>query len=334
MTNGKPKLARDAAWADEAFARKTLPTREIGTHKWDVGGVVVVAGSPALTGAAWLASRTAGRSGAGIVYLASGRSVVSMLAGAMPEVAHVLLSETDAPGAAKRAVERLEPVLEKARAVVIGPGLGDDELTDHLLSALFGFGNTTTGSGARIGFGPAFARDTGNAARESPLFRNPDLRVVLDADALNWLAKQDDWWTHLPAGRSVLTPHPGEMARLTGRETGEITADPQATAREYASTWKQVVLLKGGYSAASDGERVVVAEDAPVSLATAGTGDVLSGMVGAFLAQGIDPLDAAGLALHVGARAAREVEERLGTLGVIATDLPDAIARQLARLAE
>ncbi len=68
----KPGLAKNAIWADEAFARRVLPTRSIGTHKWDVGGVVVVAGSPALTGAAYLASRSAGRSGAGIVYLASG----------------------------------------------------------------------------------------------------------------------------------------------------------------------------------------------------------------------------------------------------------------------
>jgi len=317
--------------ADETFARKVLPTREIGTHKWKVGGLVVVAGSPSLTGAAWLASRTAGRAGAGIVYLASGRGVISMLAGAMPEVAHILIPETDAPGSARRAVERLEPYLEKSKAVVIGPGLGDDELTDHFLGALFGFGHKLGNGGARIGFGSSIAPD--EPAKQPALFANGNLRIALDADALNWLAKQDEWWTHVPAGRCLLTPHPGEMARLTGLETSEIVANPEGVAREYAAKWRQAVLLKAGYPVASDGEHAVIATDAPVSLATAGSGDVLSGMVGAFLAQGLAPLDAAGLALYAGSRAAREIEERFGPLGVIATDLPDAIGHQLALLA-
>src|SRR5690606_1962412 len=116
--------------------RSVVPHRAVGTHKWDVGGTVVIAGSPAFTGAAYLACRAAGRAGAGIVYLASGRSVISMLTGAMPEVAHILLPETDAAGAARRAVERLQPFLEKAKSVVVGPGLGDDEATDHLLSGI------------------------------------------------------------------------------------------------------------------------------------------------------------------------------------------------------
>lgn len=323
----------NAIKTDEAFARKVLPVREVGTHKWKVGGLIVAAGSPALTGAAYLASRAAGRAGAGIVYLASGRGVVMALAGAMPEVAHILLPETDAPGSARRAVERLESYLEKANALVIGPGLGDDELTDHFLGALFGFGGKTAGGGAHIGFGSPVVPSDEVAGTKSPLFADEDFRVVLDADALNWLAKQDEWWTRVPAGRCILTPHPGEMARLTGRSPAEIAGDPQGVAREYAEMWGQVVLVKAGYPAASDGTRVLVAEDAPVSLATAGSGDVLSGMVGAFLAQGLAPLDAAGLALHVGARAAREVEERVGPLGVIATDLPDAIGHQLALLA-
>lgn len=319
--------------ADEAFARKVLPVREVGTHKWKVGGLIVVAGSPALTGAAYLASRTAGRAGAGIVYLASGRSVISMLAGAMPEVAHVLIPETDAPGSARRAVERLEPYLEKARAVVIGPGLGDDELTDHFLGSLFGFGHRIAGGGAHIGFGSPPSPGEAESAGMPALFANDELHIVLDADALNWLAKQDEWWTHLPAGRCLLTPHPGEMARLTGLSPAEIAEDPQGIAREYAGRWGQAVLVKAGFSAASDGKRTIVAVDAPVSLATAGSGDVLAGMVGAFLAQGLAPFDAAGLALYAGVHATREIEERFGPLGLIATDLPDAIGHQLALLA-
>lgn len=329
----KPELGHNASWADDTFARRVRPGRKIGTHKWEVGGVIVIAGSPSFIGAAYLASRAAGRAGAGIVYLASGRSVGVALAGAMPEVAHIVLPETDAPGSARRAVERLEPHLKKAKSVVIGPGLGDDELTDHLLSALFGFGGKNAQIGSNIGFGgPSLVTTNARDVANSPIFGHEHIKLVIDADALTWLSKQEEWWTHMPQGRAVLTPHPGEMARLTGLSTEEIVADPSHVAREYAEKWGQAVLMKSAYSAASDGKATFVAEDAPTSLATAGTGDVLSGTVGALLAQGLTPLDAAGLALFAGAKAARALEYRFGDLGVIATDMPDQIAGVLGKL--
>ncbi len=322
-----------ASWADESFAREGRPRRDAGVHKWGVGGVVVIAGSAALSGAAYLTSRAAGRAGAGIVRLASGRGVIGMLASAMPEVAYVLLPETDAPGSARKAVERLEPSFEKCRAAVIGPGLGDDELTDHLLSALLGFGGKHQQSRANIGFGVAAnAPESASDAADAPLFSNEDLGVVLDADALKWLAKQPEWWMHVPGGRVVLTPHPGELAALTGRSSDEITDNPAAIARECAAKWKQTVVVKSGYSAVSDGDRTLVADDAPLSLATAGSGDVLAGTIGAFLAQGLVPVDAAGLALHVGTHAARALEATYGDLGVLATDMPEAIAIELGKL--
>jgi ADP-dependent NAD(P)H-hydrate dehydratase / NAD(P)H-hydrate epimerase len=333
LTGSKPALEAGASWADEAFAREVRPRRDAGAHKWGVGGVVVIAGSPALSGAAYLTSRAAGRAGAGIVRLASGRGVIGMLASAMPEVAYVLLPETDAPGSARKAVERLEPSFEKCRAAVIGPGLGDDELTDHLLSALLGFGAKHQQSRANIGFGVAANNSaSGPDAVDAPVFANDDLRVVLDADALKWLAKQPEWWTHIPAGRVVLTPHPGELAALTERPADEITANPAAIARECATKWNQTVVVKSGYSAASDGVRTLVSDDAAPSLATAGSGDVLAGTIGAFLAQGLAPVDAAGLALHAGTRAARMLEAMYGDLGVIATDMPEAIAVELGKL--
>jgi ADP-dependent NAD(P)H-hydrate dehydratase / NAD(P)H-hydrate epimerase len=326
----RPTLSGNARWADDTYARSVVPQREVGTHKWEVGGVVVIAGSPSFTGAAYLACRTAGRAGAGIVYLASGRSVISALAGAMPEVAHVVLPETDAPGAARRAIERLEPVLEKAKAVVIGPGLGDDDTTAHLLSALFGFGNIVARQASHIGFGaPVPESENAGGGSLSPLFAQEHLRIVVDADGLNWLATQESWWEHVPEGRLVLTPHPGEMARLTGRDAEDIAADPQGIAREYADIWKQTVVIKSGYAAVASGQEVIVADDAPASLATAGSGDVLAGTIGAYLAQGLAPIDSAGLAFFVGTRAARTLEAIYGEGGVIATDLPDLIATEL-----
>ena len=195
-----------------------------------------------------------------------------------------------------------------------------------------GFGAKHSASSSNIGFGVAANSKASDSATRSPLFANDRLRVVLDADALKWLAKQPEWWTHLPPGRVVLTPHPGEMEGLTGRPAKEIVANPAAIAKEYAAMWRQAVVVKSGYSAASDGKRTLVADDAPVSLATAGSGDVLAGTIGAFLAQGLAPVDAAGLALYVGVRSARALEQTYGDLGVIATDMPDALAGELGKL--
>ena len=130
----------------------------------------------------------------------------------------------------------------------------------------------------------------------------------------------------------MLTPHLGEMARLTTREASELAADPVEAARTAAREWGQTLVLKYGFTVATDGERAVIASDAPRSLATAGSGDVFAGVIGAFLAQGLEPLDAAALAIFVGSRAARRVEARFGTLGLLASDLPAAIAEELAVL--
>jgi len=248
------------------------------------------------------------------------------------EVGFVALPETDATGAARRAVERMEPSLEKVKAVIVGPGLDDDETTDHLLSALFSFGDKASRSLGRMGFGAGIVGEDHAEDSESPLFTNEDLRVVVDADALKWLARQDAWWERVPEGRLVLTPHPGEMAELSGLEAKEIAADPQKAAMTFSKKWRQTVVVKSGYGAASDGTTTIVANDAPTSLATAGSGDVLAGMVGAFLAQGLEPVDAAGLAFYVGAQAARTSEAIFGELGVIAPDLPDLVAAELRQL--
>jgi NAD(P)H-hydrate epimerase len=249
----------------------------------------------------------------------------------MPEVAYVPLPETDAPGAARKAVERLEESFEKCRAVLVGPGLGDDELPDHLLSAMFGFVGQQQAARS-IGFGIAAAQSQAADGATAPLFAHDDLRIVLDADALKWLARQESWWTRVPANRLVLTPHPGELEALSGKSASEITADPAAIARACATQWQQTVVVKSGYAAVSDGERTLVADDAPYSLAKAGSGDVLAGSITAFLAQGVEPVDAVGLALHHGTRAARSLEDTYGELGVIATDMPEALARVIGSL--
>lgn len=331
QSHPRPELGPNQEFTDRAFATRVLPRRSYGAHKWGVGGLLVVAGSPQYTGAAVMACRAACRSGAGIVVLASGRSVVSVSAHVIPDVPHISLPEADSTTAAKRAVDALTDTLEKSKAVLVGPGLGQDDTTDTLMGALFGFGPQGHPARSAIGFSDGPRDVTKAEVAQAPLFAS-DLPVVLDADALNWLAGQQEWWTKLPKGRAILTPHPGEMGRLLSRSPKEIIADPLKTVADAAREWGQTVVLKYGYSAASDGKRTIVAEDAPVSLATAGSGDVLAGMIAAFAAQGLAPLDAAGLALYTGPKAARRVERRYGTLGLIASDLPDAIAEELREL--
>lgn len=331
----EPELTGKQQWADTDLAKAIAPQRTFGTHKWDVGGVVVIAGSPLYTGAAQLCARTAGRAGAGIVHLAAPRMVISTIASAIPEVAHVPLPATDTLGGVRQALDDLDQPIRRARAVVIGPGLGEDDNVSTLMAALFGISDHKRSSPIGIGFAAAQQVKEETQATDSPLFANEEATIVVDADGLNWLAQQDSWWENVPKGRLILTPHPGEMARLLGEdETDAIVADPIGTVEKAAKKFGQTVILKYGYTAASDGDRTVVAEDAPVSLATAGSGDVFAGMIGAFAAQGLEPFDAAALALHIGPRAARRGEQHYGAFGLIASDLPDAIALELATLTD
>jgi NAD(P)H-hydrate epimerase len=318
---------------DEARVKSAMPARTGDSHKWSVGGVIVVAGSPAYPGAAVLASRAAGRAGAGIVLLATSRSVIGAVASAIPEVAYIPLPETESTSGARRALELIEAQAEKAHAVVIGPGLSTDNASESLLGALLGIGAKAQPARRSIGFGAAVAGPEEQPAEPvQGLLSHDNVRIVIDADGLNWLARQGDWWTAVPAQRLVLTPHPGEMSRLLDRPVEDITKDPAGVAREAAAAWNQVVVLKGGHAVVSDGTTTLIADTTSPALATAGSGDVLSGVIGAFLAQTGSLLDAAAIALYVGPRAAENVSSQLGTLGVIATDLPEAIARELHRL--
>lgn len=330
MSEVKPQLPAGAdAFISRADVVRLVPTRSLGAHKWGVGGVLMIVGSPGFTGAAILSANAAGRAGAGIVAVATSRSVAAALAAAVPEAITMPMGDLEgAPG--RKVREELESNLDRCRSVVVGPGLGDDEGTDALMLALLATPKTKATSGL------GFAMPSRSAAEETSsaggVLRSAAKPMVVDADALNWLAKQDEWWNLLPTRSAILTPHPGEMARLTGKTTDEVVADPVGIAKSSASKWGQVVVLKHGHTIVTDGSRTLVADDAPLSLATAGSGDVFAGMLGAFLAQGLDPFDAATLAVHLGSRAARRAEQRFGTLGVVAGDLPAAIAEELAEL--
>jgi NAD(P)H-hydrate epimerase len=247
--------------------------------------------------------------------------------GLVPEVTLVILPEGESNSVATRAAEAIGERLGRSAAMVVGPGLGNDAATAALLGTLFGF----TRVRGTIGFGTAVGPDA--SALEGSIV-SAGKPVVVDADALSWLAEQANWWERVPDRRLVLTPHPGEMSRLVDLSVDEIVANPALIAREAATRWAQTVVLKGGRTVVASPEGVLVAADSPPSLGTAGSGDVLCGSIGGFLAQGLSGPDAAALVVFIGCRAAERVSEKYGTLGVVAGDLPMAIAAELRALEE
>lgn len=319
------KIKTSIMTIERAEALELLPRREPGAHKWSVGGLVIVGGAPGYVGAPALCARAAMRAGAGIVSIAVSRSSIPSIAGIVPEATFLSLADGEPATSARKAFRMIAERAEKSAAFVVGPGLSTDEHACALMAELFGF--TSRRSDGVMGFGARSASVVGESEASLVGSEKP---AVIDADGLNWLANQREWWTQVKPQSLLLTPHAGEMARLTGKSADEIAASPEISAVTAATSWQQTVLLKGAKAILTDGSTTLVAGDTPLSLATAGTGDILSGMAGAFLAQGLSLLDAGRLAIFVGTAAARDVEATYGTLGLLASDLPNAIAKVLA----
>ena len=270
----------------------SVPGRRLDDHKYRAGFVAVVAGSVAYTGAAYLSSRAAARSGAGYVRLIAPPSVVTALREKLVEVVAQEVGEgdflTDAPALLAAAAD------DRIGALVVGPGVGREERTLAAVRALV------------LGSGPP---------------------VVLDADGLFAFAARPETLR----GRSamVLTPHVGELGVLLGTSVNELARAPLAAARLAAARTGQVVVLKGSSSiiAAPEGEAWVVAQGPP-QLASAGTGDVLSGCLGALLAKGMSPLESAKTGVWLHAEAGR-LGARLRPEGLLAGDLLDLLPEVL-----
>ncbi|HEX5824875.1 MAG TPA: NAD(P)H-hydrate dehydratase [Candidatus Limnocylindrales bacterium] len=300
-----------AEMLDDAIAAGLLPNRDKRGHKGEFGKVLVLAGSLDYAGAALLVCRSAGRAGAGLVTLAVPESLQPLFAAKVVEATTMALPEDD--------VEEVDPQPALARildhehdAIVIGPGLRPGLATAELVRLLLASGDDAAAP------------------------------IVLDAEALRSLATMEAWWDgdHRP---SVLTPHAGEFARLragSGREPdedGDLAGDDTArarAARDAATTWRQVVVLKGAKTvvAAADGSLAIAPFENP-ALATGGTGDVLAGAIGSLLAQGLAPYAAARLGVYLHGLAGDAVRERIGDAGLLASDLPDALAIARKRLA-
>lgn len=265
------------------------PSRSPAAHKGDCGTVLVVAGSQTMLGAAVLCATAALRGGAGLVRVALPPSLQPLLPLAVPCATTVARTGTT-----------LRAALHAADATVVGPGLGAVPATRALVRLVL-----------RHAAGP----------------------VVLDADALNVLGPLPPPPRSRGAGvlgpRVVLSPHPGEAARLLGTDARMVQRDRPAALRELCRRSGAVVVLKGAGTLVGDGARCFTNRTGNPGMATAGSGDVLAGLVAALLAQGMQPFDAACLAVHVHGKAGDLVARRLSQPGLIATDLPLAIAEVL-----
>jgi len=275
----------------DEWARLALPKRPIEANKGNFGRVLVVAGSINYIGAAYLACSGAYRAGAGLVTLATPSSLQPVLATKLTETIYLPLPESSPGIVADGAPDVILSQLGNYDVVLMGCGLGQSDQAINLVRSVL-------------------------LQKEKAL---PYL--VLDADAINTLAKSPDWWQKLN-GDAVLTPHPGEMARITGLSVDKIQSDRIGVAQRAASEWEQTVVLKGAYTvvAAPDG-RCRVCPIANAGLASAGTGDVLAGVIAGLVAQGLDIFDAATLGVWLHARAGEAVRAELGDAGMLASDL-------------
>ncbi len=243
-----------------------IPARPRDAHKGTFGTAVVLAGSLGLTGAAYLSSTAAARTGAGLVRLLVADTIYPILAAKCTEV-------------------MATPV---ASVGIIGPGLGRDSSTWRLVL---------------------------------DLALHAKCPLVIDADGLNALADSPRAKGKLGKNR-VLTPHPGELARLTGKTAEAINADRESAARKAAKEWGAIVVLKGAHTVVAhpDGRISEDPHEVP-ALASGGTGDVLSGIIGGLIAQGSEPYAAAVTGVYVHAAAGSRISERLGDSGLLASDL-------------
>ena len=271
------------------WAASVLPKRPMNSNKGTFGRVLVNAGSINYTGAAYLACSGAMRAGAGLVTLATRASLQPIIAAKLAETTYLPLPETphgiDAAGAADIILREYH----NYNALLIGCGLGQHPATAECVNSI--------------------------------LLKADLPALVIDADALNILAKIPDWPGKIPTD-AILTPHPGEMARLTGLSIEEIQKDRLGMAARFAKEWRKIIVLKGAFTViAAPDSRCRESPYANPGLASAGTGDVLAGVIAGLAAQGLELYDAAALGVYLHGEAGERVRVELGDTGMIASDL-------------
>ena len=317
-----PELADDVAleMATAEAVQSWLPARPRSAHKGTFGRALIVAGSVNYVGAATLAGAGAKRVGTGLVTVALPMPIQPAVAAGLAEATYLLLPHdmgVIAPGAVPVLRERYEDY----DALLLGPGLTQEKETVAFVHALLGL--EPSERKGQIGFVSSGPSEPAEGPELPPL--------VVDADGLNALAAADEWWKMLPPG-IILTPHPGEMARLMGGDmtTKDVQADRDGHARRMAERWNAVVVLKGAFTVvAGPGGRVSILPFANPALATAGSGDVLAGAIAGLRAQGMDAFEAAVAGAYLHGLAGELARADMGDMGVVAGDLPPRLPEAL-----
>ena len=272
-----------------------LKPRAVDAHKGDFGKVCIIAGSIGMSGAAALAGRSALRAGAGLVRVATPKSVLPIVASIEPSFTTIPLPEDSAGRISAKAINTILDIVGENDALAFGPGIGTSNALRSVLQALL---------------------------------KQEQLRLVIDADGLNNLSGIKDWPAKLKA-KLILTPHPGEMKRLWAGIFREPTtggpSDRQQQAAQLAQHTKTVVVLKGAGTVVSDGEKVYVNKTGNPGMATAGAGDVLTGVITALIGQGLSDFDAAVLGVYVHGLAGDIAAEKLGQVSLMTTDIVEAL---------
>jgi ADP-dependent NAD(P)H-hydrate dehydratase / NAD(P)H-hydrate epimerase len=276
-----------------------FPKRPADSHKGDFGHVLVIAGSSGYTGAAYLSSQAAILSGSGLVTLAIGRSLYEVMASKLVEVMVRPFFETKDLSLSLLAEKDILTFSEKCSAVCIGPGISQNRETQKLVLNLV-----------------------------SKLTKP----MAIDADGLNALAGHVDI---LKAAKApvVLTPHPGEMARITGRDKEEIQNNRKEVAMTFAAEYNTVLVLKGHETVvANPAGELYVNQTGNPGMASGGTGDCLTGIIASFIGQGIEPFMASSLAVYYHGLAGDLAVKEKGVLSLIATDILNKLPEVLKTL--
>jgi len=285
---GRPPFTTQVNLLDRELVQSLLPPRSARGHKGKFGHLLVVAGSTGKTGAASLAGNSGVRSGCGLVTVATPATIHDIIEIKLTEAMSYRLIDHNG-FLTFAATKQIEELLVERQALAIGPGLGQSPALFEMLAILIA--NTT-------------------------------VPIVIDADGLNLLAGQLDCLPKKSEAQIVLTPHPGEMARLTGLTIAEIEADRFNIAQKFAIKHNVILVLKGPRTiVAAPDQRVNINTSGNDGLASGGSGDVLTGLIGGLLAQGVDVFTAASLAVWLHGRAAELVAVQQGTAGMVASDL-------------
>ena len=297
-------VAADIELVDWRKAIQIVPRRPMNAHKGTSGRLLVVAGSDRYPGAAFLSAAGAIRSGAGLVTLAIHRSLQGAIVSLLPEATYLPLDELTPGIISSQAASMAQASLEGYAALLAGCGMGQTRESGELICSL---------------------------VKQVKKYKLP---FVLDADGLNILATTPGCFKSMPPG-GILTPHPGEMGRLCGLNIAQIQSDRIGITSRKAREWNQVIVLKGAYTviASYDGQVKVNPYPNP-ALASAGTGDVLAGIISGLLAQGLKSFDAAWLGVYLHSRAGIEAARDFGSIGVLASDLLPLLPIILKSLAE